>query len=122
MPITPEQFAAMQQRLAPKTRQPIPQDAVEEEVGLHGEIMQWLKANNVPYIHARTDKKSRINPGAPDFCFPFKGKAFFIECKTKTSKRRPDQLAWALLAEMQGFAVKECRSFTEFLEIVSRSD
>lgn len=122
MPITHLQFQEMQARLQPKTRQPIPEDAVGEEGGLHGEIMQWLKANNVPYIHARNDKKSRINPGAPDFSFPLKGRMFFIECKTRTSKRRPDQLAWALLAEMQGFAVKECRSFTEFLEIVSRSD
>lgn len=94
-------------------------DAVEREIPLHGRIMQWLKLNNVPYIHARTDRKSGINPGAPDFAFPYRGKTFWLEIKSATGKRSRDQLAWALLAEQRGATVHVIRSWEEFLSTVS---
>jgi len=121
MPITPEQFNAMQQRLAPKVRFPVPEDAVEEESGLHAEILDWIR-QQVPmpaYIHARMDKKATINKGAPDFCIFWKGRTILIEAKTRTGKRSPDQLAWGLRAELNGFKVRECRSMTQFLNIVN---
>lgn len=117
--ITHEQFAAMQARLAPKTRMPPPDDATDDEIGLHGEIMRWLKDNGVPYIHARPDKKSRTNPGSPDFAFPYNAKVFFIECKTRTGKRSTGQIAWMLMSERQGSPVHLCQSFSEFLIIVN---
>ena len=111
----------MQQRLAPKTRLPKPEDAVEEEGDLHDDILQWIR-EQVPqpaYIHARMDKRSTCNKGVPDFVILFKGRVIAIECKTRTGKRTPDQLAWGLLAEFNGFKVWECRSKSEFLEIVN---
>ena len=121
--ITNEQAQEMLSRLERnKTRgkpQAIPDDAVDDEIGLHGEIMRWLKTERVPYLHARTDKKSGIAKGAPDFVFPYRGKTFYIEVKTRTGKRSIDQLAWAMLAEHQGVIVRECRSMTEFHNILS---
>lgn len=122
MGITPEQFEAMQQRLAPKVRFPVPEDAVEDEGGLHGEIIKWIHSQHpIPaYIHARMDRKSTINKGAPDFCIFWNGKVYLIECKTRTGKRSPDQLAWGICAELNGFKVHECRSKEEFLQIISQ--
>ena len=119
MPISHEQFLEMVRRVEGcSVRSPVPADAVEEELPLHFEIMKWCKDNRAAYIHARPDKKSGINPGAPDFTILHHGKLFLVECKTRTGKRSIDQLAWALLAEMNGFIVRECRSFSEFLSII----
>jgi hypothetical protein len=118
--ITPEQYLEM---LARTTKSPlrdgIPADAFEEEIPLHDDIVKWCKDNRAAYIHARTDKRSTINKGAPDFMIFFQGRLIIVECKTRTGKRTTDQLAWAMLAEVNGFTVYECRSFSEFLAIVA---
>lgn len=122
MPITPEQYREMLVRTeGNKLRHPVPGDAVEDEGGLHDEIWTWIRAQSpLPaFIHSRMDRKSTQNKGVPDWVIFWKGKVFLIECKTKTGKRRPDQLAWALLAELNGFKVFECRSKSEFLSIVN---
>ena len=119
--ITPAQLLDMQRRLMPKTRlPPAPEDAVESEGGLHDDIRDWLhKQHPLPaYVHARMDKKTTTNKGVPDWIILYKNKLFLIECKTRTGKRRPEQIAWALLAEMQGFPVHECRSMGEFFTIL----
>lgn len=123
MPITPQQLEAMQARLAPKVRLPVPEDAVDNEGGLHNEIIEWIRSQHPQpaYIHARMDRKSTINKGAVDFCIFWKGRVLLIECKTRTNKRTPAQLGWALLAEMNGFHVYECRSMTEFRSIINQT-
>ena len=122
MPITPLQFQQMQQRLSPKIRNPVPEDAIEDEGWLHDEIIRWIR-EQVPmpaYIHARMDRRSTINRGAPDFTIFLHGETILVECKTRTGKRTAEQLAWGLCAELHGFRVWEVRSMEEFLKIVER--
>lgn len=123
MPITPDQFQEMQRRLMPKTRFPVPDDAVEEEIPLHHEIIKWCKDQfpRVPYVHSRTDKRSRTKKGTPDFIIGYRGKTYWIECKDRDGKRSTDQLTFTLLLELQGLkdVYGICRSFTEFLSIIS---
>lgn len=73
----------------------------------------------VPYIHHRTDKKSGIGSGAPDFVLFFQGQVLLFECKSKTGKRTTDQLAWAVCAENQGFKVHVIYSMEQFHEAIS---
>lgn len=120
MPITPEQFNAMLLRTQKsKLREgPPPDDAVEAEIPLHGEIMKWCKDHNAPYVHANPYKKSRVNPGVTDFVVGYKGRVFWIEVKTRDGKRSTDQLAFAMLLEMQGLKAHVVRSMSEFLELM----
>ena len=105
-----------------KAREPKPHDAVEHEIsGLHEPIIAWCRSfvPMVPYIHHRTDKKSGINTGAPDFVIFFEGKVFLFECKSRTGKRSTDQLAWGICAENQGFPVHVIYSMEQFHQIIS---
>jgi hypothetical protein len=72
----------------------------------------------VPFIHARTDQRSTIALGAPDFVIFYRGNALLVECKTKIGKVRPEQLGWHLAAEFQGFKVHVIRSMSQFHEII----
>jgi len=100
---------------------PAADDAVSEEIPLHYEIIKWCRAQypQVPYIHARTDKRSGIAKGACDFTIFWKGKALCLELKSRTGKLSPDQVVWKLLMERQGFPVVCVRSLTEFLALVA---
>jgi hypothetical protein len=127
MPITPEQFQEMLRRVeqnAGRLSDPIvADDAVEEELPLHGEILQWCKEQYpmVPCVHARPDKRSGVTKGTPDFILAYRGKVFWIEVKDREGKRSTDQLAFAMLLEMQGLKAYVVRSKREFLEIVSNA-
>lgn len=121
--ITPYQFQEMALRVTPKVKHTVPEDATNNESELHSAIMEWIKKQHpLPaYTHARMDRKSRMTLGAPDFILLFRGRVLLIECKTKTGKRSSDQLAWALLAELNGFSVHEVRSFSQFLEVINQT-
>jgi hypothetical protein len=116
------QFQQMMARLHGKRAwEPVP-DAVSREVeDLHEPIIRWCMSQipMVPFIHARTDQKSTIGVGAPDFVIFYRGNAILAECKTATGKVRPEQLGWHMAAEFQGFKVHIVRSMTQFYEIVS---
>jgi len=121
MGIDPTTFEAMKIRLEwnrrKKNRQPLQDDAVEDEVSeLHEPILKWCRENHVAFIYSRSDKKATINKGAPDFTICWKGKVIFIECKSKTGKFRPEQIAWRLGAESAGIPVHAVRSMGEFYE------
>lgn len=122
MGIPEEQYKAMLLRLEGNKRRnasPSPDDAVDLEIeGLHEPILAWCRQHQAAYIRARSDMASTIQKGAPDFTIFHKGRVFLVECKSKTGKLRPEQIGWAMLAEVNQFKVHVVRSMSEFLEIV----
>lgn len=122
MPITPAQFLEMLQRVDRNAgRAPVSEDAVESELGLHDEVEAYCRENRFAYIHSRTDKRTTIGVGAPDFLVLAKGKVVLLELKSRTGKLRPEQMGWALQAEMNGFKVAVCRNMAEVLEAFSNN-
>lgn len=92
--------------------------------GLHEQIIRWCD-NQWPkwkYIHARCDRKSTIDLGAPDFViFCPNGRLLVIECKMPGKKRTPEQLAWALQLEMLGHACELVTTMEEFLALTVKA-
>lgn len=52
-----------------------------EELKLHRDFENWCLLNQVPYVHSRTDKKSTIASGWPDFTILYDGRGCCIEFK-----------------------------------------
>lgn len=114
MSFTLAQFQALPAKMRGESSKPSA-DAVSREVeDLHEPIMKWCADNRVPYIHARTDQPSGIGRGAPDFTIFYRQKVLLIECKSRQGKVKPEQFAWHLLADRQGFCVHVVRSMEEF--------
>jgi hypothetical protein len=103
-----------------KLTQPQGVDSGLEVEGIHQPIIRWCNSQfpQVPFIYHRPDKKSGITLGAPDFVILYQGRTILIEAKTRVGKLSPDQLAWKMLAEKQGFEVHVCRSMEQFMEII----
>lgn len=93
---------------------------VERETDLHKRIIWWCESEFpfVPYIHARTDKRSTIAIGVPDFAIFYKSKCLLIELKSATGKLTIEQTAWIRRVNEQGFAVHVIRNFKEFLKLI----
>lgn len=102
----------------PKSSDYVPEG--QEIRHLHEPIIKWCESQHprIPYVHSRTDKKSTTGKGVCDFLIAYQGKVYFIECKTRTGKLSPDQLAFALLLSFQGFKLHVIRSMKEFFEVV----
>ena len=89
--------------------------------GLHEQIMdycdqQWPRWK---YIHARTDQKSTIAVGAPDFViFLPKGEVMAMECKAKGGKATPEQLAWQMELERLETTLYFVWSFEDFISVL----
>ena len=110
----------MQTRLA-RNRRTVPAvatlDAVPdgEEAKLHEQIIAELRALRWLYSHSRMDKRATVQPGTPDFTiFPPGGKAFFVECKTRTGKLTAEQTAFKHCAEASDYRFALVRSMAEF--------
>lgn len=85
---------------------------------LHEPILKWCLDNRAPFVHARSDKRSGINVGAPDFIIGWKGKVFWIECKTKTGKMENEQIGFKILLELQGLEYHVIRTMEEFYALM----
>lgn len=135
MPITPSQFQEMVDRvkrnqgrdnqIPDESREAIDKAmpgylAEQRETDLHKRIIWWCDSQFpfVPYIHARTDKRSTIAVGCPDFCVLYKSQCLLIECKSRTGKMSIEQLAWMRRVNEQGFAVHTVRDFKYFLKLI----
>lgn len=126
MPITPSQFQEMVLRVERNRGQEekLPTEVSgsddEREADLHRRIIWWCDSQFpfVPYIHARTDKRSTIAVGAPDFAVFYKLQCLLIECKSVKGKMSVEQMAWTRRANEQGFAIHVVRSFREFLNLI----
>lgn len=68
------------------------------ESELHEQFEKWLRFNEVEYVHCRTDQKSTIEKGWPDFsCHRYtigdgNVVSCFIEFKNRTGRLRKDQI------------------------------
>lgn len=119
MGITTEEFLRMQDRL--KHAVPSTKDAREVgKGGLHEQIMRWCDQQWPPwkYIHSRTDRKSTVALGSPDFViFAPASRTLCLECKQPGRKRTPEQLGFALQMEKLGHKVWLVTTMQEFLAL-----
>jgi hypothetical protein len=53
----------------------------KRELDMHKDFEAWLRLNEIPFVHSRTDKKSTTAVGTPDFVILLEGRGFAIELK-----------------------------------------
>lgn len=96
-------------------------DGCNAEADLHTQIIAHCNAQWPPWnvIHARMDKASTLEAGAPDFTIQLPaGRTLCVECKTKSGKLSEAQRNWAHKAKALGHTVHVVRSLAEFLALL----
>lgn len=68
-------------------------EARGEELKIHAHFEDWCRLNGIPYVHSRTDRKSTIAPGHPDFTLLHSCRGCCIEFKAKNGKLSQEQAA-----------------------------
>jgi hypothetical protein len=63
-----------------------------EELKLHAQFESWCRRNGVVYVHSRTDRKSTIAKGHPDFTLLWGGKGCLVEFKAENGSLSPEQI------------------------------
>ena len=53
----------------------------KNELAMHREFEGWLRLNEIPYVHSRTDKKATTAVGTPDFVILNQGMGIAVELK-----------------------------------------
>lgn len=90
-----------------------------KEHELHEDIRKECIARGWIPLHSRMDMPCGRIKGEPDFIilatFPT---AYLVECKTRTGKLSPDQVAFAHWAQRLGWTVHVVRSLKEFQEVI----
>lgn len=108
-----------QSQLARRTPQPTAETGVDHESELHDDIVAECRRRKWGFIHSRMDLPSTTGVGTPDFCILRDGgRVLLVECKTRTGKLSPAQLAFKCQAECNGHAVHVVRSLQEFLSLL----
>lgn len=82
---------------APKAN---PAERRREVKELHDPFRNWLELHKIPYIYPRSDQKSSIRVGWPDFTVLANGRVCCVEFKWPGEKLRPEQEGirqWLLL-------------------------
>lgn len=116
-----QEMLARTMRNSKRSPAPAPSKAVEMEMDLHRQIMDFCDKAwpRWKYIRARSDQRSTIQLGAQDFTlFLPGGKVLCIECKRKGSKLSEDQIIWKKEMEMLGHVVHTVYSFEEFERLI----
>ncbi len=85
---------------------------------IHNPFVAWLKAEGICYLRARSDKRSTISPGWPDFSIFVAGRALFIECKDIGGKLSADQQLVHDQLRKAGMSVRIAFSLQECVEAV----
>lgn len=67
--------------------------SVKLEREMHDQFAAWLRINGIPFIHARTDLRSTIQKGWPDFTVIWQGSAMCVEFKMPNGIISEDQRA-----------------------------
>ena len=96
-------------------------EPVERESDLHNDIIAHCNAQwpRWKFIHCRTDRRSTIAIGAPDFViFLPHGRVLCLECKRKNAKPTTEQIAWQKEMQLLGHAVHVVRSMEEFQKLI----
>lgn len=113
--ITPQQFREMEIRLHGKNRAEASIDPVENESQLHYDIIDYCDSKNWQYLHGAMSRRTHRTKGEPDFAILRDGGiTLYVECKTKTGKLTPEQLAFAAMARRNGHTVYLVRSMEDF--------
>lgn len=90
------------------------------ELPLHDEIINYCNGRGWLALHARTDQKSTIMVGWPDFTvFTDHGIIYLIEVKRKNGKLRPSQINTKAWLERLGHPVHVVHSMDEFKAVVT---
>lgn len=65
---------------------------------VHAPILAWLDFHQIPYVYHRTDRRSGIRQGWPDFTVLWQGKGVCIEAKRPGGKlsKKQEEVAAAL--------------------------
>jgi hypothetical protein len=114
---TPEQFAALQARRAPK-QEPAKGTAAAREADLHREIIAECERRGWHYFRSSMAHRTHRTVGEPDFIIcSDKGVVLFVECKSRTGKLSAEQQACHRWLAKLGHTVHVVRSMEEFLEI-----
>lgn len=115
-----EWLRAQEAKRKPKgeTTPVMPPDATLVEQELHNQIIGHCKSNAWIYFHGSMAHSTFRTVGEPDFVILGRdGKFLMIECKTKTGKLSPEQIAMGAWAESLGHKIHVVRSFSQYLEI-----
>lgn len=100
------------------TRAAVPAGS-DDESELHRSILRECKARGWIALHGDMTRRTGRTLGEPDIIvLASGGRVFLVECKTRTGRRSPDQIALAVLAEQLGHTVHLVRSFAEFLDVI----
>lgn len=97
-------------------------EGVELESELHRQIMEECKRRGWIAVHSRMDSPTTTQLGVPDFIVLAPNRVLLIEAKSRTGKRTPAQIGFAMMAERLGHACHEVRSLSQFLAIVNSGD
>ena len=93
--------------------------AVGVEAELHEDIRKVCMARGWIPLHSRMDAATGRMRGEPDFIilatFPT---CYLVECKTRTGKLSPDQVAFAHWAQRLGWTVHVVRSMEDFCRVI----
>lgn len=125
MGIPLHQFREMTERVERnKLRAPAsPADPCQRETGadgLHAQIMKWCDSQwpRWKYIHSRTDKRSTVDLGAPDFVIFAPSRCIVVEAKAKGGKLSREQLNWIAEMKQLGWTVNVVWNVEEFMRLV----
>lgn len=107
-------------RMYGKTKSaPIPSDATDDESQLQHAIIAECHRRGYFTVRSRMDRPTTNQIGVPDIIIAANdGRVIWCECKSRTGKLRPEQLAAKVWLEKLGHEYLLCRSMAEFLELV----
>jgi hypothetical protein len=83
---------------------------------IHVPFKAWLNERRIPYVYHRTDRKSGIQEGHPDFTILWMRRQIMIECKTAGGKLSPKQVERIDFLRRSGNVVEIARSLSECVE------
>ncbi len=107
-------------KLAPPIA-PAPSNAVAKESELHEDIKKECNKRLWFYSWSPMGAPSTQGVGVPDFIIGADGgRTFYIECKSKTGKLRPEQRETQAMLARNGHTMHVVRSLEEFLQIVTQ--
>lgn len=100
---------------------PTSPDAVDDETALHNSIIKELRSRRWLYFHGKMSARTRRTLGEPDFTILAPQRVIFVECKSKSGKRSPDQQTVAYCARLLGHEIHLVSSMREFLEKIDQT-
>lgn len=91
---------------------------IKSERRLQADIANYLNLNNIAFYNPRSDKKSTVAAGLPDFALAIKGKPIAFECKTSAGKVHEHQAMVHEKMRANGWQVHIIRSLREAIKVV----